>query len=180
MNGSTIQSLPVGEPWHHFAGVLLVILLAVLQGRVGRIGAFWQICWALPGTLLHELSHLLVAAVTGGRPVGFSIVPRRATDCGSQRRWVLGSVTISRPGPVSALPSGLAPLALNAVAYYLYRGWGSWFPLDLPHTLLMYAAIYLFCYSSIPSAQDVKVAVSSPTGILLYGVLFGGAWCIWR
>ena len=51
---TNIQS-PVlaGEPWHHFAGLLLVILLAVLQGRVGRIGAYWQICWALPGTILH-------------------------------------------------------------------------------------------------------------------------------
>lgn len=182
MNG-TIRQLPVpegGEPWHHFAGLLLVILLAVLQGRVGRIGAFWQICWALPGTLLHELSHLVVAAVTGGRPVGFSIVPRREPGRGAGERWLLGSVTISRPGPVSALPSGLAPLALNAVAYYLYRGWGGWFPADLQHTLLMYAAVYLFCYSSIPSGQDLKVALSSPVGLMLYAGLCGGAWLLWR
>jgi hypothetical protein len=180
MNGSITHPLVLQgpEPWHHFAGVLLVIVLAVLQGRVGRIGAFWQICWALPGTLLHELSHLLVAAVTGGRPVGFSIVPRRDAGRGAGGRWVLGSVTISRPGPVSALPSGLAPLGLNAVAYYLYRGWGGWFPQDLLHTLLMYAAIYLFCYSSIPSGQDVKVALSSPFGLLFYGALCGAAWLL--
>jgi len=125
MDGTTIYPPAAGyAPWHHFAGLLLVILLAVLQGRVGRIGTRWQICWALPGTLLHELSHLLVAAVTGGRPVGFSIVPRRQTEGASRGVWVLGSVTISRPGPLSALPSALAPLALNAVAYYLYLGWG--------------------------------------------------------
>lgn len=177
MDGNTLQHLIGGpQPWHHFAGVLLVILLAVLQARVGRIGTFWQICWALPGTILHELSHLLVAAATGGRPVGFSIVPRREAG----RRWLLGSVTISRPGPFSALPSGLAPLALNAVAYYLYRSWSSWFPADLPNTLFMYAAIYLFCYSSVPSGQDLKVALSSPTGLLLYGALGGGAWFLWR
>jgi hypothetical protein len=177
MNGTITQPLAVGgsEPWHHFAGLLLVILLAVVQGRVGRIGTFWQICWALPGTVLHELAHLVVAAATGGRPTGFSIIPRRDGGAGSGR-WLLGSVTISRPGPISALPSALAPLALNAVAYYLYRGWGDWFPGDLPHTLLMYAAIYLFCYSSIPSGQDVKVAVSSPVGLLLYTALGAGAW----
>ena len=163
------------QQWHHFAGVLLVILLAVLQGRVGRVGAFWQICWALPGTLLHELSHLVVAAVTGGRPVGFSIIPRREAG----QRWRLGSVTISRPGPISALPSALAPLALNLVAYYLYLGWGSWFPRDLPHTLLMYLAIYLFSYSSIPSGQDLKVAFSSPSGILLYAAVGAGGWFFW-
>ena len=173
MSGTTMQALAAGSsaPWHHFAGLLLVILLAVVQGRVGRIGSFWQICWALPGTVLHELAHLIVAAVTGGRPVGFSIIPHR--DRGG---WLLGSVTISRPGPISALPSALAPLALNAVAYYLYRGWGGWFPMDLPHTLAMYAAVYLFAYSSIPSGQDLRVACSSPAGVLLYSCLGGGAW----
>ena len=175
MKGTIVQTVAgaSSQPWHHFAGLLLVILLAVLQGRVGRIGTFWQICWALPGTVLHELSHLVVAAVTGGRPVGFSIIPQRDQARGG---WLLGSVTISRPGPVSALPSALAPLALNGVAYYLYRGWGRWFPLDLPHTMLMYAAVYLFCYSSIPSGQDVKVALSSPVGLVLYAALGAGAW----
>lgn len=168
------------ERWHHFAGVLLVILLAVLQGRVGRVGTFWQICWALPGTLLHELSHLLVAAVTGGRPVAFSIVPRRDGSHGGRERWLLGSVTISSPGPISALPSGLAPLFLNLVAYYMYLQWGSWFPADLPHTLLMYLAIYLFCYSSVPSGQDLKVAFSSPLGVLLYGAAGGSVWYLWH
>ena len=182
MNGQIEQPMGIqaSEPWHHFAGVLLVILLAVLQGRAGRIGAFWQICWALPGTILHELAHLVVAAVTGGRPVGFSIIPRRDRDYGAGERWLLGSVTISRPGPVSALPSAMAPLALNAVAYYLYRSWWGWFPPGMAHTLLMYAAIYLLCYSSIPSGQDLKVALSSPAGLLLYGVIGSGVWVLCR
>ncbi len=182
MRGGAIKQLADGgtQSWHHFAGLLLVIALAVMQGRVGRIGTFWQIAWALPGTILHELSHLLVAAFTGGRPVGFSVVPRREGSRGPVEYWRLGSVTISRPGPISALPSALAPLALNAVAYYLYRHWATWFPSDLPHTLLMYAAIYLFSYSSIPSGQDLKVAVSSPTGLLLYAALGCGAWFLWR
>lgn len=157
-----------GEQLHHFAGLLLVITLAVAQARVGRAGAFWQILWLLPGTFLHELAHFLVAAVTGGRPVGFSVFPRRE---GGRGRWVLGSVAISRPGVVSALPSGLAPLALNGVAYYLYRQWGEWFPADLPHTLLMYLVVYVFCYGSVPSGQDVQVAFSRPLGVALYGGL---------
>jgi len=177
---AVLLATEVSQPWHHFAGVLLVISLAVLQARVGRIGTFWQIFWALPGTFLHELSHLLVAAVTGGRPTGFTIFPRRESSRGGAQCWILGSVTISRPGPVAALPSALAPLALNAAAYYLYRNWGSWFPPDLPHTLFMYAAVYLFCYSSIPSAQDVKVALSSPVGVLFYGGVGCGVWYLCR
>ena len=179
MNWTLMQAMAVDAKWHHFVGVLLVILLAVIQGRVGRIGAFWQICWALPGTVLHELSHLLVAAVTGGRPVGFSIIPHRQPGSGSRQQWVLGSVTISRPGPISALPSALAPLGLNLVAYYLYSNWGRWFLPDLPHTLLMYVVIYVFSYSSIPSSQDLKVAVSSPFGLMLYTMLCG-AWVLCR
>jgi hypothetical protein len=179
MSGATMQALAVEGPqsWYHFAGLLLVILLAVVQGRVGRIGTFWQISWALPGTILHELAHFVVAAVTGGRPVGFSVIPRRDPARGG---WLLGSVTISRPGPISALPSALAPLALNIVAYYLYRSWGRWFPQDLPHTLAMYSAVYLFSYSSIPSGQDLKVALSSPVGLMLYTGLGGGAWFLLR
>jgi hypothetical protein len=176
MNSNILHLLQGPAPWHHFLGLLFVIMLAVLQARVGRSGAFWQICWALPGTILHELSHLLVAAVTGGRPTGFSIIPRRSGG----NRWILGSVTISRPGPVSALPSALAPLALNVVAYYIYGNWSRWFPSDLPHTILMYVAVYVFCYSSIPSDQDLKVAISSPVGLLLYTVLCGAAYTLLR
>ena len=172
--GGIMETAGNPERWHHFAGVLLVIAMAVLQARVGRAGALWQISWALPGTLLHELSHLVVATVTGGRPVGFSVIPRRE----GAGRWVLGSVTISNAGVISALPSALAPLLLNVVAYYLYLRWGTWFPADLPHTLLMYVAIYVFSYSSIPSGQDVRVALSNPAGLLLYGGAAG--FYFWR
>lgn len=168
-----------GAPLYHFVGVLCVISLGMLQERVGRSGAFWQIVWAVPGTILHELSHLLVAAVTGARPVGFSVFPRREPGSGGGR-WVLGSVTISRPGPVSALPSALAPLALNLVAGYLYLNWGGWFPEDLLHTVLRYLVVYLFSYSSLPSSQDLRVAFSSPVGVVLYGALGIGAWCYFR
>lgn len=172
---------PVSHPaaaLYHFAGILLVLALAVLQARLGRAGAFWLILWALPGTILHELSHLIVAALTGGRPTGFRLLPRR--DPTSRGRWVLGSVTISRPGPISALPSALAPLLLNLVACYLYLNWGRWFPPDLSHTLLRYGAVYLFCYGSIPSGQDLKIAVSSPTGVALYGAVGAGIWYLLR
>lgn len=165
---AVVASSVTGEPLHHFLGILTVICLAVLQARVGRQGAFWYIIWALPGTVLHELSHLLVAAVTGGKPAGFSIFPRRDPEEG----WVLGSVTITNPGPISALPSALAPLWLNVVAYFLFVEWGLWFPQDLPHTLLRYLTVYLFAYSSVPSGRDILVAISSPVGVALYGTLF--------
>ena len=169
--------MPFAEslPWH-FAGLVLTIFLAALQGRIGRVAPFWQIVSSLPGTVLHELTHLLVAFVTGGRPCGFSVIPRsreyRLESGALARLWTLGSVTIGNAGPISALPTGLAPLSLNIVAWYLYRHWFEWFPQDLPHTLGLYPAIAVLCGSSLPSAQDMKVACSSLLGLLLYGSLF--------
>jgi len=164
-----------------FAGILLVIVLAFIQGRIGRYGTFWQILYALPGTFLHELSHFLVALVTGGRPTGFSIIPR-PQDClmgdGTlRRRWTLGSVTIANPGMIAAFPTAMAPLLLNLAAWQLYTRWFSWFPRDPAHILVLYGAIYLLVSGSVPSCQDLKVACSSIVGLVLYGLLLALAIC---
>lgn len=163
---------------NHFAGILLTIILAASHERIGRTGSFWPIIFALPGTVLHELAHFVVALVTGGKPRGFSIVPHRRcctlADGSSRKLWILGSVTLGNAGMFSAVPTALAPLGLIVVAWYLYRHWFSWFPGDTVHTLLLYATVYLFCYSSIPSSTDLKVAFSHLPSLLFYGCLFCG------
>ena len=176
---------PDHSEWH-FIGILLIIILAFLQGRVGRVGTFWQIVYALPGTFLHELSHFLVALVTGGRPTSFSIIPC-PKDClmgdGSvRRRWTLGSVAIANPGLISAFPTAMAPLLLNLAAWQLHARWFTWFPRDPVHILAMYGAMYLFVSGSVPSGQDMKVACSSLIGLVLYGTLISAGvawWCGW-
>ncbi len=166
-----------------FVGILLVIVLGHSEGRVGRIGTFWQILSTLPGTLLHELAHLLVALVTGGRPTGFSVIPH-TKDCLTRdgtvrRRWTLGSVTIANPGMVSAFPTAMAPLFLNVAAWQLYCRWFSWFPRDPVHVLALYGTIYLFVSASVPSVQDLKIACSSLVGLALYGTLLVAAVAWW-
>ncbi len=162
-------------PWH-LVGIIMMICLATLQRRISRIGPFWQIVFSLPGTILHEFSHFLVALVTGGRPSGFTVIPRarfhRFSDGSIKREWVLGSVTLRNAGALSAFPTGFAPLLLNLVALYLYRHWFSWFPRDFSHQLLMYLVIYLFCSSSVPSAQDIRTAFSNIVGVALYTAIF--------
>ncbi|GAB7028426.1 hypothetical protein [Geotalea toluenoxydans] len=169
---------------NHFAGILLTIFLATMQERVGRAGSFRLILFALPGTILHELAHFVVALITGGRPHGLSIIPRRQyctiADGSSRRLWVLGSVSFGNAGIFSTVPTALAPLGLIAIAWYLYRHWFAWFPADTLHTILLYAAVYLFCYSSVPSTKDLKVACSSPAGLLLYGCLATGLFYFFR
>ena len=168
----------------HFGGIVLAATLGAIQGRADRRGSFWMIVVRLPGTLLHELAHLVVGFITGGRPAGFTIIPRRTigfiTDGSERRAWVLGSVTIANPSVIAAFPSGFAPLLLLPSAWFLYRTWFVWFPPDLFHTLLMYVAVVICCGSSLPSAKDVTVAFSRPLGVLLYGALGAGTWLIWR
>jgi hypothetical protein len=167
----------------HFAGIMLTVFLAALHARVGRVAPWWQVVSALPGTIAHELSHLLVAFVTGGRPQGFSVIPRarecRRSDGAVVRLWTLGSVTIGNAGVLSAFPTGFAPLCLNVVAWYLYRHWFSWFPQDLLHTLGLYLAVSVLCSSSLPSSQDVRVAFSSLFGVALYGGIIVIC-CLWH
>lgn len=166
----------------HFAGIVLAATLGAIQGRSDRVGPFWMILVRLPGTLLHELAHLMVAFIAGGRPTGFTLIPRRTvgvTANGSPVRvWVLGSVTVTNPSVLAAFPSGFAPLLLLPAAWFLYRNWFVWFPTDLLHTLLMYVAVVVFCGSSLPSSQDVEVAFSRPLGVVLYAVLGAGGWLI--
>jgi len=167
----------------HFFGLLLVIFLAAAHGRIGTAGPLWQILYALPATVLHEMTHLIVAFITGGRPAGFSIIPHpRLTshaDGSVSRSWVLGTVTIRNAGPISSLPTGLSPLLLIPLAWFLYRHWFGWFSADLPHTLFLYLAVYLCVAGAVPSTQDLRVAFSSLAGVALYGTLAGIAW-LWR
>ena len=160
-----------------FFGIVLTIFLAASYGRMGRAAPFWLILCRLPGTALHELAHYLVALVTGGKPTGFTIIPRK---CGSGDNWVLGSVTLRRPSAFSSLPTGLAPLLLLPFAWIAFRNWFLWFPRDLAHTIFLYAAVCLCCCSSVPSAQDLRVAFSSIAGVALYGALAAAAFCFLR
>jgi hypothetical protein len=159
----------------HFAGIMMTVFLAALQARVGRIAPWWQVVAALPGTAAHELSHLVVALVTGGKPSGFSIIPRardcRRSDGAVIRHWTLGSVTIANAGCLSAFPTGFAPLLLNVVAWYLFCHWFTWFPQSLSSTLGLYLVVSMLCSSSLPSTQDIRVAFSSLPGAILYLVL---------
>ena len=170
------------EPSHwHFAGILMTIFYTTFLCRVGRSAPLWQIVTALPGTLMHELSHLVVAFITGGHPSGFSIIPHprecRRSDGTLTTAWTLGSVTMSRAWFLSAFPTGMAPLLLNVAAWYLYCYWFEWFPDDLGHTLGLYLSIATLSSGSIPSAQDFKVALSSPVGVLFYLLLMYSGFC---
>jgi hypothetical protein len=166
-------STPAG--WD-FLGIVLTIFVAAVHGSTGRGASFPVILCRLPGTALHELAHYLVGFVTGGRPAGFTIIPRKS---GSGNTWILGSVTLRNPSMLSSLPSGLAPLLLLPLAWMLFRNWYRWFPRDPVHTLSLYAAVSYCCCSSLPSSHDVRAAFSSLSGIALYAALAAGVFWLY-
>jgi hypothetical protein len=61
----------------------------------------------LPGVVIHELSHWLVATVLGVRVRGFSIGPVRK---GRTRRVSFGSIRVANVDPVRGSLIGVAPL----------------------------------------------------------------------
>ena len=71
----------------------------------------------LPGVIIHELSHVLMALLLGARVRGFSLRPRR-TKGGTQ----LGMVSIEETDLVRASLIGLAPL-LTGSALILWIGY---------------------------------------------------------
>ncbi|MCA3775547.1 MAG: hypothetical protein IN818_11275, partial [Cutibacterium sp.] len=76
----------------------------VMKAGSGRLAVF-SFC-VLPGTLTHELLHLLVGAMTGAKPVSMNLFPTRQPD----GRIALGSVTFENLRWFNAAPTCLAPL----------------------------------------------------------------------
>jgi hypothetical protein len=155
---------------------LRILDLAFLAGcmLLIHLSRRWVLLYALlawPGTLLHELSHWLIAAVLGGRPTVPSIVPTR-----TERGWRLGSVGIRHVRWFNALPIGSAPLLLAPLAIaalvtsvrWPASHWAHWF------ALYVAAAAALAC---LPSLADWKIVGSRPLGLVFYAaVLAAGCW----
>lgn len=148
------------------AALLSIVMLLVVTGRMPLL----RVILLLPSTFLHELCHLIVAFVTGGGPSGFSIIPQRhrshAMLRGLRTRWVLGSVTLSRPGFFSCFPTGFAPLSLLPLAWWLSQT--PVFPDSAAGIFTRLAFVVVIAGGAIPSRQDVAVAFSRIGGAVFY------------
>jgi hypothetical protein len=126
-----------------FAGLLIVLvrLKREITTRLLHVGwllfqresaaALLYFLVMLPGIVLHEVSHLLVAAVLGVRAGGLSLWPKFQRDS-----LQLGSVQVARTDPLRESLIGLAPLVGGSAAILLIAGLAFDIPLEGPGDLI--------------------------------------------
>jgi hypothetical protein len=164
-----VWSMEVGGrvlPLGYLAGTAAMLWLMNQAKR-----SFWLFSLlALPGTLCHEGCHWLAGKLLNGRPVHFTVLPRR-----EGHGLVLGTVTFGNLHWYNAFFIGLAPLGLLPLAYglFLWRLGGNpefgW-----PEAGMLYLLANLL-FGSMPSWQDLRIAARSPIGwLLLAGALVWG------
>jgi len=154
----------------------LGLLAAVLWLFQKAKGLFWVFSLlVLPGTFCHEVCHYATALVLNGRPVAFSVYPRR-----EENRIQLGAVMMANLRWYNSFFIGMAPLALLPGAWLLLH-WtlGHRFPLGLPLVLLVFLVANLAC-GSIPSGQDFRIAARSPVGWVLVALCMVYGWTHFR
>ena len=148
---------------------LLVGTLLLFQ-RLKRLFLLFALA-VLPGTFCHELCHLCVGWLLGGKPANFTLLPKREGHA-----YVLGSVAFAQIRWYNAFFLGMAPLLMLPLAYALLTwrlknhpvlNWGEGFAFYLIANLI---------YASLPSWQDFRIAARSPVGWLLLVAAVVFAW----
>lgn len=146
--------------------------LAILLKLLSR-GILLTSLLAMPGTIAHELAHLLAGYLFMAKPVKISILPRRGGG-----EWIMGSVAFSNITWYNGAFVGFAPLALAPAAWWLTQRIDfAVFSARTAFLLWVSAAMLQACF---PSRQDMVIALKSwPVFVMLFatvGAYYGG----WR
>ena len=154
---------------HDIIVVAPLALIGFIHRRIAKRGAFFLVLSNLPITIMHELAHYTSALILGGKPIGFSLWPTLKNGT-----WQLGSVT-ARLTLISAAPTALAPLAWLFVGGLLLVDRSAMAGESLPTLCCIYLATYICVAASIPSWQDIKVALIHPLSLILWSALLVAA-----
>ncbi len=147
---------------------LLALAALALMRMAPRLGMWLYALVALPGTLMHELAHFIVALLLRAQPRFPSLIPQRMVG-----GWRMGSVAF-RAGPMRAAPIALAPLLLFPLAWWwtvaiMPRFSWPW----LAATAWIAGALLSAC---LPSATDLRLARPALLGLGIVTVLAVIAW----
>jgi hypothetical protein len=147
---------------------LVVVIYALLRGVRDSM---WRVALlSLPGTIAHELTHLIVGLLLHAQPHGFSVWPRPRGNA-----WALGSVSFRNIGLLNGAFVAFAPLLLLPVAWlclvhvlmplWIEARWGWWLLAGYLAATALFAAL--------PSLQDIKLGARS---LLLYVAIGALLW----
>ena len=144
----------------------------------GRRTIIWL--WSLiflPGTILHEISHFLMAAATGAKTGKIEIFPQVL-----EKKWeaeatgggvVLGSVQTQKLNPLRGFLVGLAPfifglIILTGLANLLKTNFSSGF---VPQVILEIYLFFTIVNSFFPSRSDIKQTLPFFGLLIIVGIL---------
>jgi hypothetical protein len=149
--------------------ILLYLLPSVALALVIRILAGTHpffFLFTVAGTMCHELAHFLAGLITGARPSGFTIIPRR-----QGANWQLGSVTLTRVRWYNAAPAALAPFLIILIPFAVgwWRTRGPWH-FQAVDIVIAFALAPQFL-SFWPSKTDWLIALRSWPMLLILAAL---------
>ncbi len=160
--------LPAALPMPAARDALLALGALVLMRMAPRLGMWLYALVALPGTLMHELAHFVVALLLRAQPEFPSLVPTRM-----QGGWRMGSVAF-RAGPVRAAPIALAPLLLFPLAWW-------WAVAIMPRFTWPWLAAAAWIAGALlsaclPSPADLRLARPALLALAVLALLAAGFW----
>jgi len=148
----------------HFSNQIYLTLFIVVISLfiLNKLTKFFYIIsfLTLLGTFAHESMHFIFSFLTNGRPVSFSIFPKKieAPD-GKSYQIIFGSVSSSNIRWYNAWIISLSPLFLFYFSYLLLLQMNtSNVPLYSYEYFGYIFVIANFIYSGLPSTTDLKVA----------------------
>ena len=148
------------------------LILIRLFSRILSSGNIVFFLINLPGTIIHELSHFIVGLILRGKPVKFTVIPKK-----TENGYIMGSVSFMNITTINALPIGLAPLTLLPIAFFGFK-----YSLEYLESLdyvnnkiyipiLLGITIYSIFISCLPSSADYKIVFSKKIGLVIYLIL---------
>lgn len=151
-------------------------LIHRIGGGRGAVIWLWSIIF-LPGTILHEIAHFLVAAATGTRTGKIEIFPENleeeweAEETG--KGVTLGYVQTQRLNPIRGFLVGLAPFFFG-LAFLIWLASLLQISFNAGNYSLLALGLYLFftiANSFFPSWADIKQTLPLIVILLIAGIV---------
>ena len=162
---------------YSYISTIMILMLEKIRNMLMSSNRFWSLAFCgILTTFPHELAHYIVAFITGGKPEGISLLPKKEIENGNIY-WRLGYVR-AYIGKINGFWIGIAPIVWIIVGFLVAKYFFMYFEVNCMNTLLFYFIEYLCITNGIPSKQDLKVAFSSNLIVNLIIIIIGGL--IWK